>query len=326
MLDSLWQTKLYPLFNDHSYLVSFAVIAALMGAGQLFNQLRLRSASASPTNHKVKIIIASWWKIMVFVFFSFWGGRYTMIPTFYLLTIFAIREYVGISLLKDNTKPLILGGTIGATIHYASFFMPGTLLFFTSFHFYILLVLMPFLVFTSRPERMAELIAFYLGVMILIVFLSFPVAVVVFQSDWIGSEPAARLAVLLLITLTEVNDIAQFLCGKLFGRRKVVPWVSPNKTEAGFIGGLLLSTLIGAVIWPYFLPISIPAAALLGFILSVGGMLGDLVCSALKRFRGVKDFSDFIPGHGGTIDRLDSLLVTGPLFFFFLYIHRKLFG
>jgi phosphatidate cytidylyltransferase len=320
-VENIWQTLL-PLLIDQRYLVSFAVIAGLLFAGQIFNLLRCRSATASHTDHKVRVIISSWWRIFLFVFFAFCGGRYTMIPIFYLLTVFAIKEYVGISALRDNVKPLLVGGTMGVTIHYVSFVIPSQFLFFTSFHFYVLLVLMPFLVFTSRPERMAEIIAFYLGVMILAVFLSFPVATVVFLSDWTGSENASRLAVLLLIVLTEVNDIAQFICGKLFGRRKIVPWVSPNKTEAGFIGGLILSTLIGAVLWPYFLPITIGQAALLAALLSLGGMLGDLVCSALKRYRGVKDFSSLIPGHGGAIDRLDSLLVTAPLFFFFLYVLR----
>lgn len=325
-MENLWQDKFQPLLNDHAYLLSFAVIATLLVIGQLFNLLRCRSAGATPTDHKVRVIISSWWRIVLFVFFAFWGGRYSMIPVFYLLTLFALKEYVGISALRDNVKPLLAGGAIGATIHYASFVIPSQFLFFTSFHFYVLLVLMPFLVFTSRPERLPELIAFYLGVMILAVFLSFPVAVVVFLSDWVGSEPAARLAVLLLIVLTEVNDIAQFICGKLFGRRKIVPWVSPNKTEAGFLGGLAFSTLVGTALWPHFLPITAGEAALMAFLLSLGGMLGDLVCSALKRYRGVKDFSDLIPGHGGAIDRLDSLLVTAPTFFFFLFILRMVHG
>jgi phosphatidate cytidylyltransferase len=324
-VENLWLT-LSPLVLDQRYLVSFAVIGGLLLVGQLFNLLRVRSATATHTDHKVRVIISSWWRILVFVFFAFAGGHYTMIPVFFLLTIYALREYVGISALRDNTKPLFFGGAIGATIHYASFVIPSQFLFFTSFHFYILIVLMPFLVFTSRAERMAELIAFYMGVMILAVFLSFPVATVVFLSDWAGSENNARLAVLLLIVLTEVNDIAQFICGKLFGRRKIVPWVSPNKTEAGFIGGLILSTVIGATLWPNFLPISFGQAALLAALLSIGGMLGDLVCSALKRYRGVKDFSDLIPGHGGAIDRLDSLLVTAPTFFFFLYVLRMVRG
>jgi phosphatidate cytidylyltransferase len=311
------------LLTGPAYLFSFGLLSAILLAAQIFNTLRLRSPSATDTNRKVRVIISSWWKIILAVFFAFWGGCYTAIPVFYLLSLYAVREYVGVSALKDFSAPLLIGSALGITLHYASFVLLDTFLFFSSTELYALAIVLPFLVFTPRLNRLPELMAFYLGVMLMAVFLSFPVAVLTFQADIIGSESQARLAVLLLIVLTEVNDILQFLCGKLFGRHKVIPAISPNKTEAGFIGGAFFSTLLAALLWPHFIPISLPQAALLGFLLSLAGMLGDLVCSAIKRYRGVKDFSDLIPGHGGVLDRIDSLLVTSPVFFFFLYfLHR----
>jgi phosphatidate cytidylyltransferase len=147
--------------------------------------------------------------------------------------------------------------------------------------------------------------------------------VLVFLPSLFPSAEAARLAVLLLVVLTELNDVFQFLCGKLFGRRKVIPSVSPHKTEAGFLGGALCSTALAAWLWPRFLPLSVTEAALLGLLLSLCGMLGDLVCSAVKRYQGVKDFSGILPGHGGVIDRIDSLMATAPAFFFFLYFLKR---
>jgi phosphatidate cytidylyltransferase len=314
---------LSPLLSDSSYLFSFGLLAALLLAAQSFNSLRLRAASATQTHHKVKIIISSWWKIMLGVFFAFWGGSYTAIPVFYLLSLYAVREYVGVSALKDFSAPLLIGSALGITLHYASFVLHDTFLFFSSIEIYTLAIVLPFLVFTPRLSRLPELLAFYLGVMLMAVFLSFPVAVLRFQSDILGSEENARLAVLLLIVLTEVNDILQFICGKLFGRHKVIPAISPNKTEAGFIGGAFFSTLLAFFLWPHFIPVTPAQAALLGLLLSLAGMLGDLVCSAIKRYRGVKDFSDLIPGHGGVLDRIDSLLVTSPVFFFFLYFLNR---
>ena len=311
--------EVVPLVNDVSYLMSFVVIGLAMLMAQIFNLLRCRSSAATATDRKVKIIIASWWRIIFFCFFAFWGGRYTMVPAFCLLTIFALRESVSVSGLRDHKTPLLVGGFTGMGIHYASFFLHSETIFFASFHYYLLLVLMPMIVFTSRLNRLAEVIAFYLATMVLIVFLSFPVAVVVFESERIGSEANTRLAVLILILLTELNDILQFTFGKLFGRCNVVPWISPNKTEAGFIGGTFVSTILGAFVWPFFLPVSMNEGALLGFLLSLGGIMGDLVCSGVKRYRGVKDFSNLLPGHGGAIDRMDSLLVTAPIFFYFIY-------
>jgi len=314
---------LAPLLKDPAYLFSFGLLAAPLLAAQIFNALRLRSSSSTNTHQKVRVIISSWWKIMLGVFLAFWGGSYTAIPFFYLLSLYAAREYVGVSALRDFSAPLLIGSALGITLHYSSFVLRDTFLFFSSTELYALAVVLPFLVFTPRLNRLPELMAFYLGVMLMAVFLSFPVAVLTFQADTIGSESQARLAVLLLIVLTEVNDILQFICGKLFGRRKVIPAISPNKTEAGFIGGAFFSTLLAALLWPHFIPISLPQAALLGFLLSLAGMLGDLVCSAVKRYRGVKDFSDLIPGHGGVLDRIDSLLVTSPVFFFFLYFLNR---
>ena len=308
---------------DRSFLLTFGILALLIISAQIFNHLRCQSSTATPTDKKVKIIIASWWKILLFFFFSFWGARYTLVPIFFLATLYAIREYIQVSALKDVRLPLIAGGVIGTSLHYSALLLENETLFFISIHLYVLLVVMPFIVFTQRLHRLAELIAFYLGVMLLAVFLSFPAGILVFESDWIGSEEKARMAVLLLIVLTELNDILQFLCGKLFGRKKIVPWISPNKTEAGFIGGALLSTLLGAILWPNFLPITVGQAATLGFLVAIGGMLGDLVCSGVKRYRGVKDFSELLPGHGGILDRLDSLLVTAPILFFFLYYLKR---
>lgn len=314
------QELLAPLVTDKSYLFLFAVLASVLLLAQIFNLLRLRSAGATETNRKVRVIISSWWKIFLSVFFALWGGSFTAIPFFYLLSLYALREYVGVSALKDNPAPLLIGGGLGITLHYASFVWKQPILFFASIQIYTLLIILPFILFTPRLNRLPELLAFYLGVMVLAVFLSFPVAILRFQSDLIGSESQARIAVLALIVLTELNDVFQFLCGKLFGRHKVIPWISPNKTEAGFVGGAFLSTTLAGLVWPSLLPISLHQAMLLGFVLSLGGMLGDLAFSAIKRYRGVKDFSNLIPGHGGVLDRLDSLIVTAPVFFFFLYV------
>lgn len=321
-LDRLEET-LAPLLTEPSYLISFSLLATLLLTAQIFNLLRLRSPTATDTHRKVRVIISSWWKIMLAVFFAFWGGSYTAVPVFYLLSLYAVREYVGVSALKDFSAPLLIGSALGITLHYASFVLHDTFLFFASIEIYALAIVLPFLVFTPRLNRLPELLAFYLGVMLMAVFLSFPVAVLRFQSDILGSENNARLAVLLLIVLTEVNDILQFICGKLFGRHKVIPAISPNKTEAGFLGGAFFSTLLAILLWPHFIDVTLPQAALLGLLLSLAGMLGDLVCSAIKRYRGVKDFSDLIPGHGGVLDRIDSLLVTAPVFFFFLYFLNR---
>jgi phosphatidate cytidylyltransferase len=324
-LENLW-LKAQPLFNDHDYLLGFGILTGILFLVTVFNRLRCNSATASNTDHKVRVILSSWWRILGFAFVSFWGGTFTMIPIFFGLTLYAIREYIGVSALGDVGGRLFSSVAFGTSLIYLSFLLKSPFLFFAAFHIYVILGVLPFLILSHRLERLPQYLAFLMGMIMLATFLSFPVAVLVFEADWIGSENKARLAVLLLIVLTEMNDVFQFTCGKLFGRRKVIPWISPNKTLAGFLGGFLLSTLAGYVLWPYFLPMNHGQAALLAGMLSLGGMLGDLVFSAVKRHRGVKDFSDLIPGHGGVIDRLDSLLVTAPIFVLFIRFLRGIYN
>ncbi|MNI62521.1 Phosphatidate cytidylyltransferase [compost metagenome] len=102
------------------------------------------------------------------------------------------------------------------------------------------------------------------------------------------------------------------------GRIKVIPKVSPNKTLAGLVGGVVTTTLAAAVLGPLMTPLSIPMAMLAGLIIGISGFCGDVVMSAIKRDIGVKDSGTLLPGHGGILDRLDSLIFTAPVFFHFI--------
>lgn len=128
----------------------------------------------------------------------------------------------------------------------------------------------------------------------------------------------APMMVLYLVFLTELNDILQFVCGKCLGKRKIIPKVSPNKTVEGFLGGVIFTTLL-ALVFCYLTPFTWLQAIGAGLIISVGGFIGDVVVSMVKRDVGVKDGSNLIAGHGGVIDRVDSLTYTAPLFFHYVY-------
>jgi phosphatidate cytidylyltransferase len=127
----------------------------------------------------------------------------------------------------------------------------------------------------------------------------------------------ARLLLVLLV-LTQGNDVAQYVWGKVAGRHPIAPSVSPNKTVEGFAGGLVTTVALAAVIGPYLTPMSTPMAVLAGILLAVSGFLGDLTVSAVKRDIGIKDTGSLIPGHGGVLDRVDSLVFAAPLFFHFV--------
>jgi len=123
---------------------------------------------------------------------------------------------------------------------------------------------------------------------------------------------------LFLVVLTELNDVAQYVWGRLFGRMRVVPTVSPNKTAAGLIGGVATTMLLATLLAPLLTPLRFPYSLAAGLLIGMGGFVGDVVISAIKRDIGIKDSGTLLPGHGGILDRIDSLTYTAPLFFHFV--------
>ncbi|MGA1360953.1 MAG: phosphatidate cytidylyltransferase, partial [Gemmatimonadaceae bacterium] len=130
---------------------------------------------------------------------------------------------------------------------------------------------------------------------------------------------AGSLLLFLPMVLTWLTDSGAFFAGKAFGKRKLMPSVSPGKTWAGAIGGLVLSVVgtwayLTVLLQPYAkLGLTLTGIVILGVVIGVVAQIGDLVESLLKRQAGVKDSSTLIPGHGGVLDRTDSLLFTLPV-------------
>lgn len=131
-------------------------------------------------------------------------------------------------------------------------------------------------------------------------------------------ESAARSWVFYLFVLTALNDIGQFVAGKLFGRTRIAPAISPNKTVQGLVGGVAVSVAVSLFLGAWLGLAQPPRLILYAVLLSTSGFLGDLLFSAVKRSLGIKDFSGLIPGHGGILDRVDSLVFTAPLLYFLL--------
>ncbi|XZG68950.1 phosphatidate cytidylyltransferase [Chitinibacteraceae bacterium HSL-7] len=157
------------------------------------------------------------------------------------------------------------------------------------------------------------------GLMTTVFSLSHIAYLLVLPNDGTGSpKGSGPLLVLFLIVLTQLNDVAQYLWGKSFGRMRAVPSVSPNKTVAGLLGGVATTTALAALLGPVLTPMTLSHSVMAGVLIGITGFVGDVVMSAVKRDIGVKDSGDLLPGHGGILDRLDSLTYTAPLFFHLL--------
>jgi phosphatidate cytidylyltransferase len=130
--------------------------------------------------------------------------------------------------------------------------------------------------------------------------------------------------IIIVIALIWVNDIGAYVVGSLIGKNPLAPAISPGKTWEGLISGIILNALAGFIIFKIIGEYSIMAWIILGIIVSLGATAGDLFESKLKREAQVKDSGNLIPGHGGILDRFDSMLFTAPLFYLILIISDKL--
>ncbi|MBC7965422.1 MAG: CDP-archaeol synthase [Fuerstia sp.] len=164
----------------------------------------------------------------------------------------------------------------------------------------------------------------YWGVMLLVYCLSHAAMLFTIAADHTPVVGASGWF-LFVVIVTETDDIAQALIGRVIGRRKITPVISPNKTWEGFLGGVITSVVLSLLLAPWltsFPSISTSRGLLLsvgsGLLIVTAAFLGDINMSAIKRDVGVKDGSSILPGMGGIIDRVDSLTFTAPAFYYFL--------
>jgi phosphatidate cytidylyltransferase len=148
--------------------------------------------------------------------------------------------------------------------------------------------------------------------MICVYFVSYVPALLTLRIPGYAGQNGKLMVFLVLVV--ELSDVLKYVWGKTLGKRRIAPSISPNKTWEGLIGGALSATAIGSALW-WITPFSPGVAAAVSFLLVLTGSAGGLIMSAIKRDRGVKDFGTLIEGHGGVLDRIDSLCFAAPVFF-----------
>ncbi|PPB50319.1 phosphatidate cytidylyltransferase [Arthrobacter pityocampae] len=299
-------------------LVLATAIARLLG--------RRLGATSTVTNLKQRI--NAWWLMVALLGAVLAAGETVTIVLFLLLSLLALREFITISPTgRGDHKALVWLVFIIPAVHY----------WFVWEHWYgMFSVFIPVYAFLFLPARnaLAGQTAGFLqrtatiqwALMVCVYALShapallqLPIAMELGRDAAEGSAPGAGGAtgaqlLLFLLIVVQGSDVLQYVWGKTLGKHPIAPSVSPNKTWEGFIGGVLSATALGAALW-WVTPFTPFMAALLAFISCVMGFAGGLVMSAIKRDRGIKDFGSLIPGHGGIMDRLDSLCFAAPVFF-----------
>lgn len=261
----------------------------------------------------------SWWLMaVIFVAATILHPIITFI-SLGLLSFVALRE---LSSISKNVRPAdrrtLIWCFLAIPVQYYFAYIGQYGLFLTFIPIFMFLWIPFMLVINGDIEDIGKSMSVLPTQLMLTVFGLSHLAFLVALPEIDGFNAGGRSLLLFIVFITEMNDVFQFTWGKLFGKYKILPKVSPNKTWEGLIGGVLTTVIVG-----YFLKFLTPFTdiqiIMVCFTIAIAGFIGDVVLSAVKRDIGIKDTGESIPGHGGILDRIDSLALTGPLFFHIVY-------
>jgi phosphatidate cytidylyltransferase len=299
---------------------SFYAMAGVLGLLITATVTRLLLAWRNPSKDYTELRqrTQSWWWMVGLLFVVLAASKNIAIAFFGVLSFLALKEFLSIVNVRQADRRAVFWAYLAIPVQY----------YWVSIGWYgMFIIFIPVYVFLFLPMRMV-LIGETKGFIRAAGTVHWAVMLTVFSISHIAylltlpvknPNAGALGLVLFILFMTQFNDVCQYVWGKLLGRHKIIPRVSPNKTWEGFIGGVATITLCAGFAAPYLTPLSFNQGLLAGLIIGVSGFIGDVVISSVKRDLQIKDTGNFIPGHGGILDRVDSLLYTAPLFFHFVY-------
>jgi phosphatidate cytidylyltransferase len=275
--------------------------------------LRLKLGSG-PVIENLTERVNAWWVMVVVLGIAMLIGKAALIPLFALISFQALREFITLThTRRADHWALVATFFVATPLQYA-------LIWYDQYGIYAILI--PVYGFLFLPilaalradtthffERVAKV---QWGLMICVYCISYVPALYMLKIANYDGRNALLIA--FLVFVVQLSDVLQYVWGKLVGRHKIAPTLSPSKTWEGFIGGVLSASGVGAALW-WMTPFKPWQAALIALLITMLGFLGGLVMSAIKRDQGVKDWGDMISGHGGILDRLDSIIFSAPVFF-----------
>jgi phosphatidate cytidylyltransferase len=299
------------------FLTLLGILLAVLGTASAIGYVLQRRLSPDGSNAVIENLndrIRAWWVMVILMALALIGGRTGATLLFALCSFAALREFVTlIDTRRADHWALAAAFFVVLPVQYYLIWIGWYGLYSIFIPVYAFL-LMP-IVAALRGDtdhyliRIAEV---QWALMICVFCVSHVPALLSLEIP--GYEGRNVLLIAFLVIVVQSSDVLQYVWGKLFGRTKIAPKLSPSKTVEGFAGGALSATLIGVGL-SWMTPFTPLQAALLSLVIVVMGFFGGLVMSAIKRDRGVKDWGHLIAGHGGFIDRLDSVLFSAPIFF-----------
>ena len=257
--------------------------------------------------------VKSWWIMVAIFVVAIAVDRRLSIVFFGFISFLALKEYLSLIPTRRADRRVLFWAYLSIPLQYYWVYNGWYGMFIVFIPVWVMLLVSARMVLIGETKDFLRAVGtLQWGLMLMVFSISH-------QAYLLVLDPGRGAAlVLYLVVLTQLNDVAQYIWGKTLGRHKVVPTVSPNKTVEGLIGGILTTTGLSMLLAPILTPLSFPDSIAAGLMIGAGGFLGDITIGAVKRDIGVKDAGTMLPGHGGVLDRINSLTYTAPLFFHFL--------
>ncbi len=292
--------------------VLFVLVVASLIASVL--KKRVGSDETDPVIENLVARINAWWAMAALLAIAMLFGRAGAVILFALLSFAAMREFLTLT-AKSRADHYALAAAffVVLPVQYFLIWIDWYGLYSIFIPVYAFLFLPIISALRGETENFLTRVSeTQWGLMICVFAASHVPALLTLQIP--GYEGKSILLIAFLVVVVQGSDVLQYVFGKLFGRRKIAPVLSPSKTWEGFLGGVISASLLGACLWR-MTPFAFWQAFLVSVLIAVMGFFGGLVMSAIKRDKGVKDWGHLIAGHGGFIDRLDSVVFSAPIFF-----------
>ena len=291
----------------------FVLLLGASGVAWLLGRRFTTGPRHAVLNNVTVRIHAWWWMAAVFVVAALTGTTVSLL-LFCVMSFLALREFVTLAATgPGDHRALFWSFFIVTPLQYALIGVGWYGLFSVLIPVYGAIFLAVRTALAGDTSRFLERTAVHQwGLMICVYFLSHVPALLLLPAR--GTPHQNVKLMFFLVLVVEVSDVSQYVWGKTMGRHAVAASISPHKTWEGLLGGGLTATMLGGALW-WATPFPMAAAAMMALLLVVMGFAGGLIMSAIKRDRGVKDYGTLIAGHGGMLDRIDSLCFAAPVFF-----------
>jgi phosphatidate cytidylyltransferase len=300
----------------NSLLAMLFVLMLLIVASAISIALKVKNPNRDYSNLRQRI--KSWWWMIALIFVALVMGKKSSVIFFGFLSFLALKEFCSIASLRQADRRVLFWAYLAIPVQYYFVYIGWYGMFIIFIPVYMFLFLPIRMVLIGQNQGFIKSAATIQWALMLTVFCISHIAYLLtlpVKNDAAGSIGL----VLFLLFITQFNDVSQYIWGKLFGRNKIIPKVSPNKTWEGFLGAVMTITICSGFAAPLLTPLTFELGLIFGFIISISGFFGDVVISSVKRDLEIKDSGNLIPGHGGILDRIDSLMYTAPLFFHMIY-------